>query len=224
LQTPILIVNAKNYLSTSGVGAIKLAESAETVAKELSINIAIAPPLLSLGQVVESVSINVLAQHCDSNNVGSSTGSIIPEMIKSFGGTGSLINHSEKRLSLDEIRKIVPRLSEVGLVSIVCAQSSEEVSSIAEIGPEFIAIEPPELIGSGIAVSTAKPEVITESIEAARSVNSRVKVICGAGIVTGKDVKESVRLGSVGVLVASGIIKSPNWYVKIKELASPLKE
>ncbi len=223
MQTPVLIINEKNYLEVSGDRALKLAKAAEAVAGELGVAVAVAPPLPSLGLVAGAISISVLAQHIDAANPGSSTGAIVPELVKSLGAIGSLVNHSEKRVPFDVLKQTVIRLKEVGLVSVVCAKSPEEVSRIAAVRPDFIAIEPPELIGSGIAVSKAKPEVVSDSVEAARQVDSNVRVICGAGIVTGEDVDAALKLGSVGVLVASGIVKASDWRAKITELAELLK-
>ncbi|MFQ6134255.1 MAG: triose-phosphate isomerase [Nitrososphaerales archaeon] len=223
MQTPVLIINEKNYLEVSGDGALKLARAAEAVASELGVEVAVAPPLPSLGLVAGAVSIPVLAQHTDAAKAGSSTGSIVPELVKSLGAVGSLVNHSEKRVPFEVLKLTVLRLKEAGLVSVVCAKTPEEVSRIAAVGPDFIAIEPPELIGSGIAVSKAKPEVVSDSVEAARRVDPKVRVICGAGIVAGEDVDAALRLGSVGVLVASGIVKASDWRTKIIELVEPLR-
>jgi triosephosphate isomerase len=223
LQTPVLIINEKNYLEVSRDRALKLAKDAEAVASKLGVTVAVAPPLPSLGLVARAISIPVLAQHVDAANTGSSTGAIVPELVKSLGAIGSLLNHSEKRVPYDVLKQTVIRMKEVGLVSVVCAKSPEEVSRIAVVRPDFIAIEPPELIGSGIAVSKAKPEVVSDSVEAARQVDSNVRVICGAGIVTGEDVDAALKLGSVGVLVASGIVKDSDWRVKITELAELLR-
>ncbi len=222
MRTPFLIVNEKNYLEISGDKSLKLAKAAESVAIELGVEVAVAPPLASLGLVAKSVSIPVFAQHCDAAKPGSSTGSIVPEIISSLGALGALVNHSEKRVSFETLEKIVARLKEVGLISVVCTKTPKEVSDIASIGPDFIAIEPPELIGSGIAVSKARPEVISGSVKAARRINSKVNVICGAGIVVAEDVVAALKLDSVGFLVASGIVKAPDWRAKIRELAEPL--
>ncbi|MCL4437224.1 MAG: triose-phosphate isomerase [Thaumarchaeota archaeon] len=223
MRTPILIINMKNYTEVSGDQAVRLAKAAEEVAGELSVEIAVAPPLPSLGQVVQAVSIPVLAQHTDPAKEGSTTGAIVPEMVKALGAAGSLVNHSEKRLPFEVIGETVHRLKGIGLTAVVCAKTSDEVAQITGLGPDFVAIEPPELIGSGIAVSKAQPEIVSRAVEAARKVDHSVRVICGAGIVTGEDVASALKLGSVGVLVASGIVKAVDWQDKIRELALPLQ-
>jgi triosephosphate isomerase (TIM) len=171
------------------------------------------------------VDIPVFAQHVDDAKEGSTTGFFIPELAKSFGAKGSLLNHSEHRIDRPEtIRNLVTRLRKLQMVSIVCARSASEVSDIARFEPDFIAIEPPELIGSGKAVSKENPSIVTESIEAAAKISLNVKVICGAGITDAADVRSALGLGAQGILVASGVIKATSWIDKISELASGYRQ
>jgi triosephosphate isomerase len=221
IRTPALIINFKNYLEAAGEGALRLAKVAEEVASETGASIVVCPPLPNLSQVCASVKIPVFAQHTDPDKAGSSTGAIVAEVIKAAGAKGSILNHSEKRLDANKIASTIKRLSEVGLVTILCAREPSEVSLYAEFSPDYIAIEPPELIGSGVAVSRAKPEVITESVKAAAK-NPYVEIICGAGIVDGKDVEAALRLGVCGVLVASGIVKAHDWRSKILEMCKAI--
>ncbi|MGH9909232.1 MAG: triose-phosphate isomerase [Nitrososphaerales archaeon] len=222
-QHKLFIVNFKNYTEVSGCNSLKLAQAAEYVANRSKIKIAVAPPAGSLANIVNTVSIPVFAQHLDHSELGSTTGFMVPEIAKSYGASGSLINHSEHRLPVQTIKHLVERLRNLKMVSVVCTRTPAEVRKMAEFAPDYIAIEPPELIGSGIAVSKAKPSVITRSIDAVNDVNPNVSVICGAGIVSAEDVSAAIRLGSRGILVASGIVKAKNWKVKIKELADAMK-
>lgn len=222
-QHKLFIVNFKNYAEVSGRNSLKLAQAAEYVANRSKIKIAVAPPAGSLANIANTVSIPVFAQHLDHSELGSTTGFMVPEIAKSYGASGSLINHSEHRLPVQTIKHLVERLRNLKMVSVVCARTPAEVRKMAEFAPDYIAIEPPELIGSGIAVSKAKPSVITRSIDAVNDVNPNVSVICGAGIVSAEDVSAAIRLGSRGILVASGIVKAKNWKVKIKELADAMK-
>jgi triosephosphate isomerase (TIM) len=162
----------------------------------------------------------VICQHVDNEKMGPSTGFIVPEIVKSCGAIGSLINHSEHRIERSSIASLVERLRKLSMASIVCAQEPREVVEISTLQPDFIAIEPPELIGSGKAVSRENPAIITKSIEAA---GSRSRVICGAGITDKDDVTKAMELGSQGILVASGIVKATSWEKKIAELASGMK-
>ena len=215
-----LIINFKNYGEVSGEGAVKLARAAQAVAKKLKVEIVLAPPQPALALVAKSVKMPVICQHVDNEKVGSSTGYLVPDVAKSYGASGSLINHSEHRIEMKQIAGLVERLRDLRMTSIVCAREPWEVMEISAFKPDFIAIEPPELIGSGRAVSTENPAIITKSIEAA---GSRSKVICGAGITGRGDVAKAMELGSRGVLVASGIIKASSWSGKIAELAAGMK-
>ncbi len=221
MHEPILIINFKNYAEVQGDRCLALAKIVEDVAKELCLedSIAIAPPIPALALIASKVDIiMVIAQHADDVNQGSTTGYVTTEMLRSFNISGSIVNHSEHRLSLNTIKSIVERLRNLNMLSIVCANTPDEVKEIASLNPDYIAIEPPELIGSGNAVSKSKPEVIVRAVDAANS----IKVICGAGIVDASDVSAALRLGAKGVLVASGIVKAKDWRVKVYELASAL--
>jgi triosephosphate isomerase len=215
-----LIINFKNYEEVSADKAIKLAEAARHVAEKLKIEIIVAPPQPVLALIAKSVQIPVICQHVDNEKIGPSTGFIVPEMAKSYGAVGSLINHSEHRIDMSSIRSLVERMRKIGMASIVCAQEPHEVVEISTFHPDFIAIEPPELIGSGRAVSKENPAIITKSVQGA---GSRSSVICGAGITDKDDVAKAMELGSQGILVASGIVKADSWERKITELASGMK-
>jgi triosephosphate isomerase len=226
LQEPILIINFKNYAEIQGERCLALARQVEEVARELCLedSIAIAPPTPALALISSCVDkITVIAQNVDDANEGSTTGYVTAEMLKSFNIRGSLVNHSEHRLDLNTIKGILNRLKRLNMLSIVCANTPDEVKRLALLNPDYIAIEPPELIGTGNAVSKSKPEVIVKAVEALNSSSSSSsKIICGAGIVDASDVKAALRLGSKGILVASGVIKAKDWKAKVHELAEAL--
>jgi triosephosphate isomerase len=215
-----LIINFKNYTEVSGDSAVKLARAAQAVARKLKVEIVLAPPQPALATIAKSVKVPVICQHVDDEKLGSSTGYFVPEIAKSYGAKGSLINHSEHRIEIKHIASLVERLRGLRMTSIVCAREPWEVMEISVFQPDFIAIEPPELIGSGRAVSSENPQIITRSIKAA---GSRSKVICGAGITGKNDVTKAIELGALGILVASGIIKANSWAAKIAELAAGMK-
>jgi triosephosphate isomerase len=220
LSSPF-IINFKNYLEIAGEKSLELSKVSERVSEDTGVDIIIAPPTPSLSQACAAVKIPVISQHIDLSKLGSTTGFLVPEIVKSYGAVGSLINHSEHRFnSSDSIRELVNILKNVQMVSIVCVRTPEEAGTIANFNPDFIAIEPPELIGSGKAVSKENPAIITESISSVAAISNRSKVICGAGIVDRADVESALKLGAKGILVASGIIKAESWYDKIHELAS----
>ena len=217
----MFVINCKNYEEISGDKIIKFVKTAEKISKKYKVKIAIAPPQHLIGLVANS-SIPILAQHVDNSKVGSTTGFVIPELLKKSKVKGSLINHSEHRISNNDIQKLVLKLKELKMISIVCVKDVAEAKKYSKLNPDYIAIEPPELIGSGKAVSKEKPELITKAAKAVKSEKNNTKLLCGAGIVSGEDVAKAIELGSKGILVASGIIKSKDWDKVITEFAKSM--
>ena len=215
----MFVINCKNYEEISGDKIIKFVKIAEKVSKKYKVKIAISPPQHLIGLVANS-SIQIFAQHIDDSKVGSTTGFVIPELLKKSKVNGSLINHSEHRIPSKDIQKLVLKLKELKMTSIVCVKDVAEVKKYVKLNPDYIAIEPAELIGSGKAVSKEKPELIAKAANAVKNTNT--KLLCGAGIVSGEDVAKALELGSKGILVASGIIKAKNWNNIISEFAEAL--
>ena len=151
-KIPVLVLNLKNYQEIFAKNALKIALEAQKISQKYSIDIIICPPNPLLYYLSNELDIPVFAQHVDYAKIGSSTGAIVPELLNSIGITGSLINHSEKRIPLNQIESIVKKFKELDLSSLVCAQTVEEVKLISQLDPDLIAIEPPELIGSGRSV------------------------------------------------------------------------
>jgi triosephosphate isomerase len=217
----MFVINCKNYEEIAGNEIIKFVEIAEKISKKFKVKIAIAPPQHLIGLVSNS-SITILAQHIDDSKIGSTTGFMIPELLKKSKVKGSLINHSEHRISSSEIKKLVLKLKELKMISILCVKDVAEAKKYAKLEPDYIAIEPPELIGSGRSVSTEKPELITKAAVAVKIAKNKTKLLCGAGIVSGKDVSKAIELGSKGILVASGIVKSKDWNKIITEFTKSM--
>jgi triosephosphate isomerase len=208
LRTPIIIVNFKAYEEVEGRRGAMISEICEEVAKESGVSIAVSPPQIQLSSIASLVDIPVLAQHVDAMTPGSRTGWVTPSMVKAVGAKGTLINHSEHPVSFDHIDKAIELCKELDIATVVCADTADRARDIAPIGPDFIAVEPPELIGGDISVTAAKPEVVSGAVEAVHEVNPSIKVLCGAGVKTGNDVKVALELGAEGVLLASGVVKA----------------
>ncbi|NWK07619.1 triose-phosphate isomerase [Marine Group I thaumarchaeote] len=217
----MFVINCKNYEEISGDRIIKFVKIVEKVSKKYKVKIAIAPPQHLIALVANS-SIPILAQHIDNSKVGSTTGFVIPELLKKSKVSGSLINHSEHRISSKEITKLVSKLKKLKMVSVLCVKNVSEARKYAKLNPNYIAIEPPELIGSGKAVSKEKPGLIIKAADAVKSAKNNTKLLCGAGIVSGEDVVKAIELGSKGILVASGIIKAKDWNKVITEFAKSM--
>jgi triosephosphate isomerase len=221
-ETPIVILNFKTYLESTGKNALKLAKSSEIVAEETGVNIMVAPQYADIYRIKEAVNIPVLSQHIDPIDAGGHTGSILPECVKEAGAVGTLINHSEQRMELFEIDAAVKKAFSLGMSSVVCTNNIETSSAAATLNPDFVAIEPPELIGSGIPVSQAEPEIVEKTVEMIHKINPQVRVLCGAGISTGDDLKAALDLGSEGVLLASGIILADDPEKALLDLVSKI--
>jgi triosephosphate isomerase (TIM) len=219
LQPPVIIINFKTYLESTGKKALELAKTAEKVSKETGTTIVLAPQFTDLAAIASAVEIPVFAQHLDPIKPGSSTGHILAESILEAGAVGTLINHSERQLRLIDIDAIVTLTKQKGLVSCVCANNPTVSAAAAALKPDIVSIEPPELIGTGIPVSKAKPEVVTDTIRYVHHVDPAMMVLCGAGISSGEDVSVSLKLGASGVLVASGIVKAKDPYRILREFA-----
>jgi len=219
----LFIINFKNYEEIAGAKALKLAKIAEKVSKKYRIKIAVAPPQHLLSEITRC-NIPVLAQHLDTANIGSTTGFMVPEIVKKSLVRGSLINHSEHRIPVKQIVALVSRLKKLGMISVVCVKDVSEARKYAKLNPDYIAIEPPELIGTGKAVSKERPEIITRSVTAVKQAKNSTKLLCGAGIVSGEDVAKAMQLGAKGILVASGIVKAKNWTFTIEEFARAISK
>ena len=220
LKEPIIAINFKTYIEATGERALKIAKAAEEVYKETGVTIVVAPQLADLYRIAQEVEIPIFAQHIDPIKPGSHTGHVLPEAVKEAGAVGTLLNHSENRMILADLEVAIRRAEEVGLMTMVCSNNPAVSAAVAALTPNYVAVEPPELIGTGIPVSKAKPEVITNTVELVKKVNAGVKVLTGAGISTGEDVKKALELGTVGVLLASGVTKAKDPEKAIRDLVS----
>ena len=224
LKVPIIIVNYKTYSEGTGKKAIMLSRIAEEVSLETGVNISVAPQLADLASVCDAVSIPVFAQHIDPIFPGNSTGHVLLESVKEAGAVGTLINHSERRLKLCDIEVIIARARESGMVSVVCTNNAAVSEAAAALKPDIVSLEPPELIGTGIPVSKSKPEVVTQTVALVKHVNPCVLTLCGAGITKGEDVAAALKLGTRGVLVASGIVKAKDPRKVLMEFSVAINE
>ena len=212
----MIVLNLKTY-KDSIEKPLFFTDIVNEVVSDTGLRIIICPPNLFLKEAAERFS-DVFAQYVDHEEPGAYTGSTPVAMLKEAHVKGSLVNHSEKKIS--EVKETVESLHLNGLESIVCAASSKEATKYADYSPSFIAIEPPELIESGKSVSTAKPEIVMNSVKAVKEVNHKISVLCGAGITTKDDVGKALELGAEGVLLSSAFVKAEDPKAFLAELAS----
>jgi len=215
-------VNFKTYFEATGKRALELAKKAEKVSVETDVCFGLAPQFVDIASVANTVALPVFAQHVDPISPGNYTGHVLPEALKEAGAVGTLINHSERRLKLADIELAIAEARDANLLSVVCANTANVSAAVAALQPNMVAVEPPELIGTGIPVSKAKPEVVSGTVEAVKKINPKVVVLCGAGITVGEDVSAALRLGTEGVLVASGIVKAKDPYKVMLEFAESI--
>jgi len=210
IKTPIVILNFKTYSESSGENALNLAKDLESAAIESGINMAVAPQATDIFRISQETDIPILAQHIDPIISGGYTGSNLIDCMIESGISGTLLNHSEKRMKLSDIDEVVKSSRERNIFSVVCTNNIETSVAAATLNPEFVAVEPPELIGSGIPVSQAEPEIVEGTVLKVKKISKKTDVLCGAGISTGDDMKAALDLGASGVLLASGIILADN--------------
>lgn len=223
IRKPVIVVNFKTYPEASGLGALALAKLCAQVSSETGASFVVAPPMLDLAIVASAVKIPVFAQHIDSVQSGSTTGHVTIENAKASGALGALVNHSERRIKISEIHDIIDRSRRAGLATIVCTNNLAVSKACAAMEPDFVAIEPPELIGGDISVTTANPKIVADTVLAIKGISKGVGVLCGAGVKNGRDVAKALELGTDGVLLASGVVKAKDPKSVLLDLVSGLK-
>ena len=207
-DSPIIIVNLKAYEQGYGANGFDLCKIMEEISIEHNVNLAAAVSAIDLVDFSDNLKIPIFAQHVDGVNYGSHTGSILPESVRYSGAVGTLVNHAECQMSWDEIEKTINRCKDLGLSTVLCTADLKSSEKGAHLNPDMIAVEPPELIGGDISVSTAKPEIISDTVEMVKKINSNISVLCGAGVKNQNDISKAISLGSQGILLASGVVKS----------------
>jgi len=222
MRTPSVVINFKTYAEVDGERCYELIEAVNSVAEETGASIVVCPPMPYLAKVADLSKVPVFAQHIDPIKPGSHTGFVTPESVRAAGAVGTLINHSEHRLKLADIDVCVQRARELDLETIVCTNNLSVSKAAALLGPDYIAVEPPELIGGDVSVTSAKPEIVADTVNGIKALNPDIGVLCGAGVKTGRDVAKAVELGSVGVLLASGITKASDARAALTDLISGL--
>src|SRR3989338_5577979 len=202
----LLLVNFKTYKEATGSKGIELAKKIFHV-KSNKWEIAVAPSLLDLEEVGRLKGL-VFSQHVDPEEYGAHTGHITPLQLKKLGVTGTLLNHSERKLPWNILKKAVEECKRAGLIIVVCASTLAEIRKVAALRPKYIAYEPKELIGGDISVTSAKPTIIQQAVRIVKAESPTTKLLCGAGVQNRQDVKTALRLGAQGVLIAHAVVKA----------------
>ena len=216
----LVVVNFKTYQEAHGASAVSLARIMEGIETNARLVAAVSP--LDLAQVVQAApNLEVWCQHIDPIGFGSNTGWINPDTAIHWGATGTLINHAEHKVSLEHVAMLLDQVPEDFQVC-ACAADTEEARALAALVPTYVAVEPPELIGGDVSVTSADPGIVSRTADAVRETDERVGVLCGAGVKTGEDVEMAVELGTSGVLLASGVTKAADQESSLRDLVSLL--
>ncbi len=203
----VFAVNFKSYETAYNNVAVEIAKTASQLSSKYNnVRIILSVPSVMINKLV-NIYDDIYLQHVDPLDYGAYTGYLSVDSLKYLEVKGSLVNHSEHKIVYRDIEKIVKKMNGLNKESLVCADTAGEAAGIAYLNPSMIAVEPPELIGSGIPVSKAKPEIITESVNAVKKI-SDIPVLAGAGITVPDDAIKAIELGSSGVLIASAVMKA----------------
>ncbi|MBU0953096.1 MAG: triose-phosphate isomerase [Nanoarchaeota archaeon] len=216
---PVLVVNFKTYKEGTGKNAEQFALIADEVAKSYDVRVILAVQAYDLHQICSAVSLPIYVQHLDPASFGSHTGAMLPEAAKDYGATGTLLNHAERRISLEQLQQTIGRCKDVGLETLVCTDVLGDVEKITPWEPTYIAYEDPKLIGTGNSITGQQGDVIRSF---ASLVNGTTIPLCGAGVTTGTDVTEALKIGTRGAVFASAIIRTPDHRKLLEELIRAL--
>ena len=219
IRAPYFEIGPKCFMW--GERMLRLAKAVDEIAAEYDLDVIITPQYADIRMIAENTShIHVYAQHMDYLRPGRGLGSVLPESIKQAGAVGVLLNHAEKKLTLDEIEKTIARADEVGLATIVCADSVQEIEAVAKLSPNLIVAEPTELIGTGV---TSDMGYVRDTIEAVRRINPDIMVLQGAGISTPDDVARVIRAGALATGCTSGVMRAADPEAAARAMLSTLR-
>ena len=151
VNLPFFEIGPKSYLY--GDDILELAIAADKASEKYGVDIIFTTPVVDIRRVRENTkNIHVFAPHMDAIVPGRGLADILPESLVAAGADGVMLNHCEKPLDFETLKATITRANEVGLTTIVCADSMADASKIATLAPDIIVAEPSELIGTGVSV------------------------------------------------------------------------
>ena len=200
---------------------LNIAKGLDKLAKKYDVDVVLDVPDTEIYNIAKHTKrVHVYSQHMDSLPVGKGMGKTLPEAVKAAGAVGVMLNHAERKLSIDEIAVAIKRADEVGLATMVCADSIEEVKAIAKLGPNILVAEPTELIGTG---KPADKEYVDEVIRVIKEINPEIKPFPSAGISKGEDCYNIIKAGSSASGCSSAIAKAENPLALAEEMISAVR-
>lgn len=205
---PVAIVNFKSYRRALGPRGATLARLVAQVADEWDVELYIAPQLIDTSLLCGDKKLQIFAQHCDAVEGEAQTGRVTLDCLAEMGAKGLILNHSEYPQTLKDVAQLTRKASKIGLKTCLCVPDLVSLNRFKTNKIDFIAIEPPELIGGNLSVARAKPDLLLKAFEYIEQKKTGSRKLCGAGIKTAEDVKIAKQLGAEGILVSSGVVLS----------------
>ncbi|MBR6270595.1 MAG: triose-phosphate isomerase [Lachnospiraceae bacterium] len=219
IKPPFFEIGPKSYLY--GDDILELALAADKASKKYGVDIIFTTPVVDIRRVAqETERLHVFAPHMDPIYPGRGLADILPESLVAAGAEGVMLNHTEKPLSYEVLSETVKRAKEVGLTTIVCADSAREAASIARLKPDIIVAEPSELIGTGVSVGE---EYVAAAMDAVHNVDSDILVLTAAGIAGGQDVFDVIAAGADATGSSSGVAKAEDRAAMVDEMISAVR-
>ena len=217
MSKPLIVLNFKLYPESIGKKALLLAKKISQI-KKSSYEIIVVPSLITMREIAQKTKLAVFSQHVDPINLGAHTGHLSMIELQELGISGTLINHSERKVPLPMIQQVIELGKQKKFRVIVCASSLSEIRRIAEFKPHYLTYEPPELIGGDISVCEAQPDILVKAVELVKSISSGTRMLCGAGVVKKEDLGQALLLGMDGVLIGHAVPKAKNPKKFLEEL------
>ena len=221
ITPPFFEIGPKAYLY--GKEVLKLARHADRMSARYGVQIIFTPQYVDIPLLAHATkNLLVFAQHMDSLPVGRGVGSVLPEAVRAAGAVGVLLNHSEKKLSMQELERTIQRADEVGLASMACADNLQQAILVASMRPNIIIAESPDLIGVGKRAANDR-QSIAEINQSVWAIDPAIRVLHGAGISCGQDVYEIISAGAQAAGSTSGIIKANDPFAMLEEMISSVR-
>lgn len=219
LEPPFFEIGPKNYMY--GKDIVDLAKVADAAAKKYDVRVIYTTPYANIKEVAQSTQkIYVFAPHMDYAPVGRGLANVLPESIKEAGAQGVMLNHSERPLSLATLGQTIKRARELEMMTIVCADSIEELKGVSILKPDMIVAEPTELIGTGNAADVS---YVKKSLDTIFAISKDIGVLIGGGISSGEDAYRVIKAGADATGSSSGIFKADDPEKMIYEMLAAVR-
>ena len=220
IKAPFFEIGPKSYLY--GEDIIDLAKAADAASEKYDVDIIFTCPVVDIRRVAqETKKIHVFAPHMDPIYPGRGLADTLPESLVAAGAEGVMLNHVEKPLTFDVLEETIKRANEVGLTTIVCADSMADASKIASLHPDIIVAEPSELIGTGVSVG---PEYVEAAMQSVKNVDENILVLTAAGIANGQDVYNTIIAGADATGSSSGVAKAADRAAMVDEMIAAVRK